>query len=103
MNLLKGGLVYADILNTVSPTYAREIQTAEFGYGLEGVLQARKDRLFGVTNGIDYNVWNPETDPHLPARYSVDDDLSRALAFAPTDDLFSSADLSRLRQIASSP
>jgi starch synthase len=73
VNLLKGGLVYADLLNTVSPTYAREIQTAEFGYGLEGVLQTRKDRLFGVTNGIDYNVWNPETDPHLPARYSADD------------------------------
>jgi starch synthase len=73
VNLLKGGLVYADTLNTVSPTYAREIQTAEFGCGLEGVLQTRKDRLFGVTNGIDYNVWNPETDPHLPARYSADD------------------------------
>jgi starch synthase len=73
VNLLKGGLVYADIINTVSPTYAREIQTAEFGYGLEGVLQVRKDRLFGVTNGIDYNVWNPATDSHLPAHYSVDD------------------------------
>lgn len=73
VNLLKGGLVYADILNTVSPTYAREIQTAEFGFGLEGVLQTRKDRLFGVTNGIDYSVWNPATDPHLSARYSTDD------------------------------
>src|SRR5712692_877359 len=73
INLLKGGLVHADIINTVSPTYAREIQTAEFGYGLEGVLQVRKDRLFGVTNGIDYNVWNPATDSHLPAHYSVDD------------------------------
>ncbi len=73
VNLLKGGLVHADILNTVSPTYAREIQTAEFGYGLEGVLQARQDRLFGVLNGIDDRVWNPATDPHLPARYSADD------------------------------
>lgn len=73
VNLLKGGLVYADIINTVSPTYAREIQTAEFGYGLEGVLQVRKDRLVGVTNGIDYNVWNPAADPHLPARYSAED------------------------------
>ncbi len=73
VNLLKGGLVYADILNTVSPTYAREIQTAEFGYGLEGVLQTRKDRLFGVTNGIDYTIWNPATDPHLPAYYSAKD------------------------------
>lgn len=73
INLLKGGLVYADLLNTVSPTYAREIQTGEFGYGLEGVLQARKDRLSGVTNGIDYDVWNPATDPHLPAHYSAED------------------------------
>jgi starch synthase len=71
--LLKGALVYANLLNTVSPTYAREIQTAEFGSGLEGVLQVRKDRLFGVTNGIDYETWNPATDPHLAARYSVDD------------------------------
>lgn len=73
VNLLKGGLVYADLLNTVSPTYAREIQTAEFGYGLEGVLQTRQDRLCGVLNGIDEQVWNPATDPHLPARYSADD------------------------------
>jgi len=73
VNLLKGGLVYADLLNTVSPTYAREIQTAEFGYGLEGVLQGRTDHLCGVTNGIDDQVWNPATDPHLPARYTADD------------------------------
>ncbi len=73
VNLLKGGLVYADLLSTVSPTYAREIQTGEFGNGLEGVLQVRKDRLFGVTNGIDYDAWNPATDPHVPARYSADD------------------------------
>jgi len=73
VNLLKGGLVYADLLNTVSPTYAREIQTVELGCGLEGVLQSRKDRLFGVTNGIDYSAWNPATDPHLPVHYSADD------------------------------
>ncbi len=73
VNLLKGGLVYADLLNTVSPTYAREIQTGEFGYGLEGVLQTRKDRLFGVTNGIDAAAWDPATDSHLAAHYSADD------------------------------
>lgn len=73
VNLLKGGLVYADLLNTVSPTYAREIQTSEFGHGLEGVLQGRRDRLFGVTNGIDYDIWNPAVDPHLPAHYTVED------------------------------
>jgi starch synthase len=73
VNLLKGGLVYADLLNTVSPTYAREIQTAEFGHGLEGVLQMRKERLFGVINGIDAQIWDPGTDRHLPAHYSADD------------------------------
>jgi starch synthase len=73
VNLLKGGLVYADLLNTVSPTYAREIQTAEFGHGLEGMLQMRKERLFGVINGIDDQTWDPATDRHLPAHYSVDD------------------------------
>jgi len=73
VNLLKGGLIHADILNTVSPTYAREIQAAEFGCGLEGVLQVRQDRLYGVTNGIDYNIWNSATDPHLPAHYSAKD------------------------------
>ena len=72
-NLLKGGLVHADLLNTVSPTYAREIQTSEFGYGLEGVLQGRKDRLYGVINGIDTKVWDPATDPLLPAHYSAED------------------------------
>ena len=73
VNLLKGGLVHADLLNTVSPTYAREIQTSAFGYGLEGVLQGRKDSLFGVINGIDTKVWDPATDPHLPAHYSAED------------------------------
>lgn len=71
VNLLKGGVVYADRLNTVSPTYALEIQTPEFGYGLEAVLQARKERLFGVLNGIDDHEWNPASDPHLPAHYSA--------------------------------
>jgi starch synthase len=72
-NLLKGGLVFADLLNTVSPTYSREIQTPEFGFGLEGVIQERHNRWTGVVNGIDTEVWNPETDTHLPARYTADD------------------------------
>ncbi len=73
INFLKGGLVFADCLNTVSKTYAGEIQTEEFGCGLEGVLTSRRNELFGVVNGIDYSVWNPETDEMLPARYTVDD------------------------------
>ncbi|MCX8160475.1 MAG: glycogen synthase GlgA [Candidatus Saccharicenans sp.] len=70
VNFLKAGLLYSDAISTVSPTYSREIQTAEFGCGLEGVLRKRSERLFGILNGIDYLDWNPETDPALPAHYS---------------------------------
>ncbi len=70
VNLLKGGMVFADQLTTVSPTYSREIQTPEFGFGLEGVLRERRDRLVGIINGIDTEVWNPEQDELLPVRYS---------------------------------
>jgi starch synthase len=73
VNLLKGGMVFADYVTTVSPTYAREILTPEFGFGLEGVLLNRADRLLGILNGIDIDRWNPETDPYLPANYSATD------------------------------
>jgi starch synthase len=69
MSLLKGALVYADLLVTVSPTYAEEIQTPVSGCGLHGVLAERKDRLFGIVNGIDANIWNPRKDALLPANY----------------------------------
>ena len=68
-NLLKGGLVYADAITTVSRTYAKEIQTAFYGEGLEGLLQARDHDLRGIVNGIDYNVWNPKRDPYLAHPY----------------------------------
>ena len=68
LNLLKTGLVFADALNTVSPRYAEEIQTAPLGCGLEGVLQQRRGVLSGIINGVDYSQWNPATDPHLPVR-----------------------------------
>jgi starch synthase len=71
-SFLKAGIVFADWLNTVSPTYAREIQTIYYGCGLQGVLTERRDRLVGIVNGVDYNVWNPATDPYLPAHYDVD-------------------------------
>jgi len=71
VNLLKGGIVFADCLTTVSPTYAREILSPEFGFGLDGVLRHCRHRLTGILNGIDVEQWNPETDPHLPAHYSV--------------------------------
>lgn len=70
---LKAGLLASDALSTVSPRYALEIQTPEGGYGLDWLLRMRRDRLFGITNGIDYEVWNPATDPHLAANYSADD------------------------------
>jgi starch synthase len=72
LNLLKTGIVFADALNTVSPRYAEEIQTPEFGRGLEGVLQHRRDVLSGILNGIDVRVWDPTTDKYLPAHYSAE-------------------------------
>lgn len=72
VNLLKGGILFADWLTTVSPTYAKEILTPEFGFGLQGVLQTRREKLQGIINGIDVGIWNPETDPYLPVRYSAD-------------------------------
>ncbi len=75
INLLKGGLVYADILSTVSETYAKEIQSEEFGNGLDGVLRDRHADLFGILNGVDYRTWDPATDPLIPAPYT-DEDLT---------------------------
>jgi starch synthase len=73
ISLLKGGIVFADALNTVSKKYAEEIQTLEYGFGLDGLLRNRRDVLSGIVNGADYRRWNPETDPHLPAHYSSND------------------------------
>ena len=70
---LKAGIIAADWLSTVSPTYAREIQSPQQGHGLDWLLRARSSRLVGITNGVDYNIWNPETDPHIAVNYSVDD------------------------------
>ncbi len=72
-NFLKAGLVFADTLSTVSPTYAKEIQTPEFGEGLQGVLSYRKNVLSGILNGIDYNIWNPRTDKLIAANFSAED------------------------------
>jgi starch synthase len=70
---LKAGLIAADALSTVSPRYAQEIQTPEQGYGLDWLTRARRDRLAGITNGVDYEVWDPETDPNIAANYSAED------------------------------
>ena len=73
VNLLKGGIVFSDFITTVSRKYAEEIQTAEFGHGLEGVFRSRRDRLVGILNGVDYDDWNPATDKLVPATYSAKD------------------------------
>ncbi|MBN1794575.1 MAG: glycogen synthase GlgA [Candidatus Omnitrophica bacterium] len=73
INLLKGGLLFSDILTTVSPTYSEEIKMREFGYGLDGVLRVRSDSLFGILNGIDQVSWNPETDETIAAPFNPGD------------------------------
>jgi len=71
LSFLKAGIFYADTITTVSPSYAKEIQTAEFGFGLEGLLNKRSSELKGILNGIETDEWNPEVDPHLVKTYSA--------------------------------
>ena len=74
MNLMKAGLLYSDIITTVSPTYAKEIRTSnEFGYGLEGVFKKKARKTVGILNGMDTAVWNPESDVLIPAQYGIKD------------------------------
>ena len=68
---LKGGIVFAEMVTTVSPTYAREIQTPEHGYSMDGVLRSRRDDLVGILNGVDYEEWDPRVDPHIAKKYSA--------------------------------
>lgn len=72
-SMIKGGIFFADKIMTVSPSYAREILTPEFGCGLDGALRVREEDLVGIANGIDHEVWNPMTDPLLPHTYSAQD------------------------------
>jgi starch synthase len=80
VSLLKAGLVYADAITAVSPSYAREIQTPEFGFGLDGLMRHRAGSLQGILNGCDYHVWNPATDPHIPAAFDIDDMAGKSRA-----------------------
>ena len=73
VNFLKAGIVYADALTTVSQTYATEIQTAEYGASLDGILRARADTLSGILNGVDYDEWDPQSDSRIAAHFSADD------------------------------
>jgi len=78
INLLKQGVVTADAVTTVSPTYAREIQSPAYGARLDGVLRARGEALAGITNGVDYAVWNPATDPAIASRFDAEDFTNKA-------------------------
>ncbi|MDH3532108.1 MAG: glycogen synthase, partial [Gammaproteobacteria bacterium] len=78
VNFMKTGVLHADLITTVSPTYAREIQGIEYGMGLDHLLRRRADTVIGILNGVDYGEWNPQTDPLIPARYSLDDLTGKA-------------------------
>ena len=82
VNFMTSGLHYADRVTTVSPSYAREIQTPEFGFGMDGLLRSRAGALTGILNGIDRTVWNPSTDAFIKARYSRQDPAGKALCKA---------------------
>lgn len=79
INLEKGGLVFADLINTISEQYRREILTPEFGFGLEGVFQERQGDLYGILNGVDYDTWDPGKDNYLPANYTRQDLTGKAV------------------------
>jgi starch synthase len=105
VGFLKAGLQFADVITTVSPTYAKEIQGDEGGMGLGGLLRARSSRLRGVLNGIDADVWNPATDPNIPHKFSlrtIDDRsankiaLQRRSGLEPNDSVFLLGVISRL-------
>ena len=104
-SFLKGALMYSDAINTVSPTYAREIQTPELGFGLDGVLRMRSRDLYGVLNGIDTALWNPATDPWIPERYDANSlekkaaskrALKKRFALGGADDIPLAASVGRL-------
>ncbi len=71
VNFMKAGIVYADVINTVSKKYSEEIQTPEYGYGLDGILRKRKEDLYGILNGVDYKEWNPSDDPYIKKNYDL--------------------------------
>jgi len=97
INPMRHGVIYADAVTTVSPTYAREIRTPAAGFGLDAELRARGDSLVGILNGVDYEQWNPATDPYLPHHYDHDDLTGKAM------NKLALTDLLRLGGTAGSP
>ena len=77
LNLMEQAIYAADVVNTVSPTYSREIRTSDYGFGLEDVLCAKGDRVVGILNGLDYDSWNPATDKDIAKNYSADEPLGK--------------------------
>ena len=82
VNLLKGGIVHADAINAVSKKYAQEIRTPEFGWGLDGLINAKAYKLFGILNGVDYDEWSPVVDPFIPEAFDMDDLSGKAVCKA---------------------
>ena len=78
INFLKGGIIFADAISTVSKRYAKEIQTEEYGYGLDGLLRKYAGKLFGILNGIDTDEWNPKADRYIASKFSADDMSGKA-------------------------
>jgi starch synthase len=78
LSYLKGGVVFSEMVSTVSPQYAREIQAPEMGYGFDGVVRSRAADLVGILNGVDYDEWDPRNDPYIARRYSADDLTGKA-------------------------
>jgi len=90
VNFLKAGILYATAINTVSPRYSQEIQTPEFGYGLDGLLRKKRSILYGILNGVDYSSWDPQTDTLIPRNYTAQDLRGKKIC---KEDLFGSFQL----------
>jgi len=88
VNFLKGGIAHADAVVTVSRKYAHEIRTPEFGFGLEGHINAHAGKLYGILNGVDYDEWSPDVDPYIAQNYDLDDMRGKAACKADMQDRF---------------
>lgn len=92
INLMKGALIFTDAISTVSPTYAEEIKGSEQGFGLEGIFRERSSSLTGILNGVDYHLWNPETDRFIASTYSIDNLARKRICKADLQAAFSLAE-----------